>query len=1155
MTAAEAYEEARCRIQAAKATGQHWLDLGGIIGLEQVPPEVAELPNLRELGLGSFEYIPHTGQWCPTSAREFRDITLLDLTSLTLLDKLRWLDLSWAVSTNIQPLAGLQSLRWLNLSFTQVTDLGPLSRLQSLQWLDVGCANVTDLEPLAGLRGLQTLVVDGESGVSDLTPLTDLIGLQSLDVNSAPVSDLGALKGLRAMRSLNVGNTDVKDLRPLAALKRLASLDLVGTLVDDLKHLSGLTSLRELSVRHTEVSDLAPIEGIRSLRVLDVSKTLVSSLAPLSRLTSLQILSLRGTPISDLTHLQHLKSLKSLDVRDSKVASMAAIGCLTSLHELLLDDIPASDLSPLASLSLLKELSIGGQFVSDLTPLAELESLIALQIKNAPVKSLDALKKVSSLEKLNVEACRHIENWEPLRGRSSLKKLSAYGSGPGQLNPSLLQSLPRLRELIADRIMGVPTEVLSENNYSNCIHVFSSWVNDIQQGEDQDQEVKVFVLGNGTAGKTQICRQLRGQGYDDKVPSTHGVQIGHFELLPDTGHGATNAKLWDFGGQDIYHGTHALFLEGRAVFILVWSREVEAAGDYEESGLSMHHHRLTYWLDYVRSLAGKDAALIVVQAKCDRESDRAPAPLPPEHGFQRPLPQVTCSAKLGEMDELQAAIRSATRYLLEVHGTYRLPSSWVTVRERLRELKHTKKTITREHFDDLCRETHGTSVPAALLSYLHRSGELFYREGLFQDEIVLDQEWAVRAIYAVLNRNGPCQVLKQLGGIFTLPLLTSLVWRGEFTEEEQKTILGMMESCAICFPLDEPYSQNLKRYALPDLLPLEAEVRPRVEALWRPDLAVEKVTLDYAFLHAGILREFLCQIGKLGGPDAAYWRYGCCFYDSKTHSRARIRAESTGTPESPARGRIVIETCDGNARELLARLQKAITEIRIGQPPQVLEETGTTPRVAADEDEPKPLVQTLKIMPAPTAKPLIYLSYAWGGAKEELVDHLEARLIGEGYDVKRDKRSMRPGDWISDFMREIGQAERVCVVLSEKYVHSPYCMRELLYLYQSSCGDKADFLNRIVPLVLEDAKLSKTTDRLAHVRYWNEQLTELTDAIKGLDLATLGGAVADMTMIRDFCHHTELMLRHVSDHLMPRGITDIEKDDFAAVLTALKAKM
>ena len=934
MTVAEAHNEALRRIQSAKATGQHWLDLGDIEGLESIPEEIAELTELRVLGLGADAYDPETGEWQWDAKRDFES---------------RFSDLS--------SLAGLPSLQLLNVSGTKVNDLSPLAGLPSLQ-------------------------------------------------------------------SLNLYKTQVSDLSPLAGLPSLQSLNVSGTKVSDLSHLAGLPSLQSLNVSYTKVSDLSPLAGLPSLKSLTVT------------------------------------------------------------------------------------------------------------------------------------GCQSVASWEPLRGHVKLSKLNSYDCGPCLLTQGVIESIPTLAQLVTNRILHVPPEVLSEDELSYCLGDFKSWAADLATGEAMDQEVKLFVLGNGTAGKTQICRQLRDLGFDPAIPSTHGVQIGFFDILADKGDGATRAKLWDFGGQDIYHGTHALFLEGRAVFILVWSLEVEGKGDYQADGLAMHHHGLVYWLDYVRSLAGDNAAVIVVQAKCDRESDRVAVPLPVNPGFKRPLPQITCSAKEGEMGELKEAIRSATRYLLEQHGTYRLPKSWVAVRDTLRKLKSTEKTLTRERFDDLCRETHGISVPAALLSYLHRAGELFYRPGLFHDDIVLDQEWAVRAIYAVLDRKGPCQVLRQVGGVFTLPLLASLAWKDdEFSAEEQDTLLSMMESCAICFRLDQNHPNKVSRYAVPDMLPKESDVAERVAALWRSDLPAASVTLEYTFLHEGILRQFLCQIGQIGGADAAYWRYGCCFYDRSTHSRARIRAQHLGTPEAPAKGCILIETCEGNARELLVRLQKAVMEIRIGEPPKVLEVNGGPKPAPEQREETMPLADTLKIAPAPTTKPLIYFSYAWGGEKEKLVDRLEARLINEGYDVKRDKRTMRPGDWISDFMRDIGRAERVCVVLSEKYVQSPYCMRELLYLYQSSLGEKQDFLKRIVPLVLEDVKIGKTKDRLTHVRYWTDELKSLRAATEGLDPASLGTAVTEMAMINEFCFHTEPMLHHVSDCLMPQGIADIEKDNFAAVLQVLGTKV
>lgn len=67
-----------------------------------------------------------------------------------------------------------------------------------------------------------------------------------------------------------------------------------------------------------------------------------------------------------------------------------------------------------------------------------------------------------------------------------------------------------------------------------------------------------------------------------------------------------------FGGQDIYLGTHSLFLDERAVYVIVWTPEHENTDAFEENGVPMQNLPLVYWLEYVRSLAGADAPVIVV---------------------------------------------------------------------------------------------------------------------------------------------------------------------------------------------------------------------------------------------------------------------------------------------------------------------------------------------------------------------------------------------------------------------------------------------------------------------------------------------------------------------------------------------------------------
>ena len=49
--------------------------------------------------------------------------------------------------------------------------------------------------------------------------------------------------------------------------------------------------------------------------------------------------------------------------------------------------------------------------------------------------------------------------------------------------------------------------------------------------------------------------------------------------------------LWDFGGQDLYHGTHALFMRTRSLFVLVWTPQTENTREYEHGGITFRNAR------------------------------------------------------------------------------------------------------------------------------------------------------------------------------------------------------------------------------------------------------------------------------------------------------------------------------------------------------------------------------------------------------------------------------------------------------------------------------------------------------------------------------------------------------------------------------------
>jgi internalin A len=67
--------------------------------------------------------------------------------------------------------------------------------------------------------------------------------------------------------------------------------------------------------------------------------------------------------------------------------------------------------------------------------------------------------------------------------------------------------------------------------------------------------------------------------------------------------------IWDFGGHDIYHGTHALFVRSSAVFVLIWAPVMEDRRTHEHGGIVFRNYPLAYWVDYIRQLGGKDIGI------------------------------------------------------------------------------------------------------------------------------------------------------------------------------------------------------------------------------------------------------------------------------------------------------------------------------------------------------------------------------------------------------------------------------------------------------------------------------------------------------------------------------------------------------------------
>ena len=109
---------------------------------------------------------------------------------------------------------------------------------------------------------------------------------------------------------------------------------------------------------------------------------------------------------------------------------------------------------------------------------------------------------------------------------------------------------------------------------------------------------------------------------------------------------------------------------------------------------------------------------------------------------------------------------------------------------------------------------------------------------------------------------------------------------------------------------------------------------------------------------------------------------------------------------------------------------------------------------------------------------VVVVSYAWGGESERTVDELERAFAACGIRIVRDKKNLDYRDAIEAFEQRIGRGQCIVLVISDKYLRSEHCMYELV-----EADRNRNLRDRIFPIVLADAQIYRTIDRLNYINH------------------------------------------------------------------------
>ena len=199
---------------------------------------------------------------------------------------------------------------------------------------------------------------------------------------------------------------------------------------------------------------------------------------------------------------------------------------------------------------------------------------------------------------------------------------------------------------------------------------------------------------------------------------------------------------------------------------------------------------------------------------------------------------------------------------------------------------------------------------------------------------------------------------------------------------------------------------------------------------------------------------------------------------------------------------------------------------------------------------------------ATATSPEIYVSYAWGEdstevgrQREEIVDRLCAAVGDAGYAIERDKERIRGGDSIERFALEMSKAERIITVISEKSLHSEYCMAlELFQAFQRCTYQRGEFQEKIIAVVMDDAKplIEDKSAILTLAETWQKRSEDLRARLNKVDPERKSPAWwITANMVDDMCPRLPDMLGALQDIVMKRGFEDITSDNFEEIIARL----
>jgi len=295
--------------------------------------------------------------------------------------------------------------------------------------------------------------------------------------------------------------------------------------------------------------------------------------------------------------------------------------------------------------------------IADLSPISNLQNLRELFIEQNHINFIEPIIKIPKLESLRLDS-NPISDCSPdIYQTNDLKQIRAYFEGQTRdtsfrqeqkVQQEQVEQLEQKEETLKHELeqkqqidfkeLKLEEQRAIKKEKEEIKQKLEKTTKELEVKQEKQQQleeleindVKLIFVGNSGAGKTQLSKFFETGKLNKERESTHGIRLNRW--LPD---GKTSpalkslknkiaANIWDFGGQEYYHGTFRLFLSNYAVYVLMWEKDTNLNDILPtvvtdgKTPVDLQHYQYRYWLDNIRHYA-PGSPIIILQNKTDKD--------------------------------------------------------------------------------------------------------------------------------------------------------------------------------------------------------------------------------------------------------------------------------------------------------------------------------------------------------------------------------------------------------------------------------------------------------------------------------------------------------------------------------------------------------